>query len=135
MPSILLRHSGISNTLTEAVESIGEVFDRRWSPGDRRTKSTTREDFGFNICLVDKEESPVAECIQEAVHRMDDLAEKLAPLGHSLQGCTMDVGLFPGPETFLCSTLITATQCAKFAALGVNFEVTVYPVHSLDAEP
>ncbi len=85
------------------------------------------EDFGFNLCLLHDDDISRAEAIADGLDILEDLAGKLASAGHSLHGCTMDIGVFPPPETFNVCTGITVGQCAKLAALGVDFEVTVYP--------
>lgn len=131
MPSVILRYRGPSDDLQQALESLGEEFERSWSPGEPQFKRTQAgklmEDFGFNLCLLRDDDISRADAIAESIDIMEDLAGKLAPAGHSLHGCTMDIGVFPPPETFNVCTGITAGQCAKLAALGVDFEVTVYP--------
>jgi hypothetical protein len=88
------------------------------------------EDFGFNLSLLSDDDISRAEAIQEGIEQLEELAGELAAVGLSLQGCVMDIGLFPSPDTFMMSTTISASQCAKLAALGVDFEFTFYPSKS-----
>jgi hypothetical protein len=127
MPSVVLRYRGSSNELQLALSALGEEFERTWSPGDVRWKSEPLlGDFGFNLCLVSDHDISCAEAIEESMEALEELAGELAAVGQSLHGCTMDIGLFPSRDTFSMSTRLTAGQCAQFAALGVDFESTVY---------
>lgn len=128
MPSVVLRYSGPSDNLKQALLALGEEFSRTWAPGDasRWKKGPLMEDFGFNLCLLSDHDISRAEAIEESIEALEELAEELAAVGQSLHGCTMDIGLFPSRDTFAMSTTVTADQCAKFAALGVDFEFTVY---------
>lgn len=128
MPTIMLRHLSDSDRMTLAVESLGYEFERKWSPGDRYLKTRTHESYGFNLCLAwEKDESLLVQCLEEALYELDDLNEGLAPIGHSLQGCSMDIGVFGDPDTFCRSVKLTAGQCAHLGKLGVDFEVSFYP--------
>ena len=89
------------------------------------------EDFGFNLSLISDEDLSRAEAISEGIGQLEGLAEDLAAIGQSLQGCVMDIGFFPSPDTFMMSTTLTAGQCAKLAALRVDFEFTFYPSQHL----
>ncbi|WP_035603265.1 hypothetical protein [Haloferula sp. BvORR071] len=126
MPSIVLRHASDSDSLTRAVESLAKPLDARWSPGDRRSKSRQHENFGFNLCLVDRE-GPVGECLEEALRRFGELEQQLSALGQSLRGCVVDIGIFGDPAYFTRSVRLSASQCARWANLGVDFEVSFYP--------
>jgi hypothetical protein len=127
MPNIVLRHSSDSDRLIAAVESLGYELERKWAPGDRYLKSRTHETYGFNLCLVsDRDESLLTECLEEALYELDDLNEGLTSAGHSLQGCSMDIGVFGDPDTFCRSVKLTAGQCAYLGKLGVNFETSFY---------
>jgi hypothetical protein len=85
------------------------------------------EDFGFNLCLLDEEEIPRAEAITKGIEQLEEIAAGLAAAGQSLRGCIMDIGFFPSPDTAMMSTTVSAGQCAKLGALGVDFEFTFYP--------
>ena len=85
------------------------------------------EAFGFNLCLLSDHDISRAEAITESIAQLEELSDELAAVGHSLHGCTMDVGLFADPEVFMMSTTVTAAQCAKLAALGVDLELSLYP--------
>lgn len=133
MPSIVLRHVSESDRLTQATESLGYRFDRKWCPGDERSKSRKHEDFGFNLCLVDSEEVPVGECLEDALQRVDELEKALSTLGQSLRGCTVDLGIFADSAEFTRTARLSASQSARLGNLGVDFEVSFYP--SSGAEP
>lgn len=128
MPSVVLRYSGPSDELRQALLAMGEEFSHSWAPGDpgRFRKDTLMEDFGFNLSLLSDHDISRAEAIEESIEQLEELAVELAAVGQSLHGCTMDIGLFPSRDTFSMSTTLTADQCGKFAALGVDFEFTVY---------
>lgn len=127
MPTIVLRHSSDSDRLIAAVESLGYELERKWAPGDRYLKSRTYETYGFNLCLAwEKDESLLVQCLEEALHELDDLNDGLAATGHSLQGCSIDIGVFGDPDTFCRSVKLSAGQCAYLGKLGVDFETSFY---------
>lgn len=128
MPTIILRHLSDLDRLTVGVESLGYEFEHKWSPGDRYGKSRTHENFGFNLCLAsEKDGPPAAGCLEEALQELDDLNGGLSAIGLSLSGCSIDIGVFGAPGTFVHSVRITAEQCASLGKLGVNFEASFYP--------
>lgn len=85
------------------------------------------ENFGFNLCLLSDDDISRAGAIEESIEHLEELAENLTTSRQSLHGCIMDIGLFPSPDTFMMSTKVPASLCAKLAALGVDFEFTFYP--------
>lgn len=129
MPIIMLRHSSESDRLKKAVESLGYEFSRAWSPGDRRTKtSKVYEHHGFNLCLIDDKETPTNKCVEEAILDIEKLCGELGPLGPSLEGCEMDIGLMGYEDKFNIGVSVTASQCSRLSAAGVNLKkVTLYP--------
>lgn len=127
MPTIILRHTSDSDRLTMAVEALGYEFERKWSPGDRYLKTRTCGNFGFNLCLAwEKDEGLATQCLEEALHELDDLNDGLSAIGHSLHGCSVDIGVFGDPDTFVRSVRLTAGLCAHLGKLGVDFEASFY---------
>lgn len=128
MPCVVLRYRGPSDELLQALSELDEHFECTWAPGDPdRARKTLMDDFGFNLCLVSDHDLSRAEAVAEGIEQLEEIAAELAATGHSLHGCVMDVGLSISPNVFSMSTKVTAEQCAKLAALGVDLEFTFYP--------
>jgi hypothetical protein len=101
--------------------------DAVWHVGDRRPPGRTATTNGFNVCIVEDEQTwaAVVERTLSSLERLQPLLAEVQRLGVEPE---VDFGVSVGTdEVFVRSCRLRAEDLRRFVALGVAVCVTAYP--------